>query len=79
MIYLLVEASLTGLWLVKKSVTGVYHYFYPVETIEDKLLKQNEKILKMYEDNMLLIDKIDKLENELLEINNELIDFKINT
>lgn len=64
MIYLLVEAGLTGLWLVKKSITGAYYYMYPVETTEEKLLKQNEKIMKMYEDNMELIDRIELLEKE---------------
>ena len=68
MLYLLVELTAGAvIWTIKSTVTGIYHYVYPVKTAEDyekEILEQLNQIKQENDELKHLIQtKVLKLED----------------
>ena len=77
MLYALLDLGVNvTYWVTKKTVGGVYHYFWPTQTAEEMLEHEYEvamhSLAKIYDDNMTLKEQVDKLEQENAQLKNKI-------
>lgn len=65
MFYLVIEAISLSWWLAKSTIGGLYYYMRPPKSPTAAIEKELKTYLRLYEDNMNLVEKNDKLEQEL--------------
>ena len=72
MLFTILDLGLsTSIWIIKKTVGGVYSYVFPTTETPPVVIELLEKLTTVYDQNMELAIKNDQLEMEIRRLKSQ--------